>query len=155
MHAGLTHIVGNMLYLWIFGDNVEDSMGKGRFILFYLLGGTVASVVHIITNPFSVVPTVGASGAIAAVLGAYLILHPREKVVTLIPLGFYMRVTLLPAGFVLVAWFLLQFFQGVVSLGGPDVGGVAFWAHIGGFITGVILAKIFAKPRPSPQYYQW
>jgi len=155
MHAGLAHILGNMLYLWIFGDNVEDAMGKTKFIFFYLIGGAVASLVHIITNPFSAIPTVGASGAIAAVLGAYLVLYPRQRVVTLIPLGFYMRVTLLPASLVLGAWFLLQFFQGVLSLGGPDVGGVAFWAHIGGFASGVVLAKILAKSRPQPEYYQW
>ncbi|RLD11668.1 MAG: rhomboid family intramembrane serine protease [Chloroflexota bacterium] len=155
MHAGLAHIFGNMLYLWIFGDNVEDSMGKGKFIIFYLLGGTIASLVHIITNPSSMIPTVGASGAIAAVLGAYLVLYPQQRIVTLIPLGFYMRMTMLPASLVLGAWFLLQFFQGVLSLGGPDVGGVAFWAHIGGFMSGVILAKIFAKPQSQAQYYQW
>ncbi len=155
MHAGLAHIFGNMLYLWIFGDNVEDSMGKGKFIIFYLLGGTIASLVHIITNPSSMIPTVGASGAIAAVLGAYLVLYPQQRIVTLIPLGFYMRMTMLPASLVLGAWFLLQFFQGVLSLGGPDVGGVAFWAHIGGFMSGVVLAKIFAKPQSQSQYYQW
>ncbi len=155
MHAGLTHILGNMLYLWIFGDNVEDSMGKGRFVFFYLLGGTVASLVHIFTNPASTIPTVGASGAIAAVLGAYLVLYPRQRVVTLVPLGFFMRVTMLPASLVLGAWFLLQFLQGILTLGGPDVGGVAFWAHIGGFITGVLLAKIFAKPQPSEIYHRW
>lgn len=155
MHAGFTHIIGNMLYLWIFGDNIEDSMGKGRFILFYLLGGTVASLVHITTNPSSTIPTVGASGAIAAVLGAYLVLYPRQRVVTLIPLGFFLRVTMLPAGIVLGAWFLLQFFQGVVTLGGPDVGGVAFWAHIGGFVSGVLLAKVFEKRQAQEEYYRW
>ena len=153
MHAGLTHLLGNMLYLWIFGDNIEDAMGKSRFIFFYLVGGTAASLVHIFTNPTSTIPTVGASGAIAAVLGAYLILYPHQKVVTLIPLGFYMRVTLLPASLVLGAWFLLQFFQGILTLGGPDIGGVAFWAHIGGFVAGLTLAKVFAKPQPK--YYYW
>ena len=127
MHAGLAHIGGNMLYLWIFGDNVEDSMGRGRYILFYLAGGLVASLTHIFTNPGSSIPTVGASGAIAAVLGAYLILYPQSRVLTIIPLGFFMRMTMVPAGIVLGLWFVLQLFSGVLSFGGPDVGGVAFW----------------------------
>ncbi len=153
MHGGLAHIGGNMLYLWIFGDNVEDAMGSGKYLFFYLLGGTLASLAHILTSPNSQVPTVGASGAIAAVLGAYLVLYPQSRVVTLIPLGFFMRVTLLPAVLVLGLWFVLQFFQGLLSLGGPDVGGVAFWAHIGGFAVGALLAKLFATRR-SQQYAQ-
>lgn len=151
MHAGLAHIGGNMLYLWIFGDNVEDSMGSGRYILFYLVGGVAASVTHILTNPGSQIPTVGASGAIAAVLGAYLVLYPQSKVLTIIPLGFFMRMTMVPASIVLGLWFILQFFSGVLSLGGPDVGGVAFWAHIGGFVAGVVMAKLLAKRR-RPEY---
>lgn len=155
MHAGLAHIIGNMLYLWIFGDNVEDRMGSFRYFLFYIFGGLLASLAHVLTNPTSTVPTVGASGAIAAVLGAYFVLYPRQKVVTLIPLGFYMRMTVLPAGLVLGAWFLLQFFQGVASLGGPDVGGVAFWAHIGGFVVGLALGKILDLGEPGSQGFQW
>ncbi len=155
MHAGLAHIIGNMLYLWIFGDNVEDAMGKGRYFVFYILGGIVASLTHIFTNPNSTIPTVGASGAIAAVLGAYLILYPRQRVVTLIPLGFFMRLTMLPASIVLGMWFVLQFFQGVMTLGGPDVGGVAFWAHIGGFVTGVALANLFKQPRYQETHQRW
>jgi len=155
MHAGLAHIIGNMLYLWIFGDNVEDRMGSFRYFLFYITGGLLASLAHVLTNPNSTVPTVGASGAIAAVLGAYFVLYPRQKVVTLIPLGFYMRMTVLPAGLVLGAWFLLQFFQGVASLGGPDVGGVAFWAHIGGFVVGLALGKILDLGEPDSQSFQW
>jgi len=151
MHAGLAHVGGNMLYLWIFGDNVEDSMGHGRYLLFYLVGGVVASLTHIVTNPGSQVPTVGASGAIAAVLGAYLVLYPQSKVLTIIPLGFFIRMSLIPASIVLGLWFVLQFFSGVLSLGGPDVGGVAFWAHIGGFVAGVVMAKLFAKRR-QPEY---
>jgi membrane associated rhomboid family serine protease len=151
MHAGLAHIGGNMLYLWIFGDNVEDSMGSGKYILFYLMGGLVASITHIFTNPLSQIPTVGASGAIAAVLGAYLVLYPQSKVLTIVPLGFFLRMTMLPASIVLGLWFILQFFSGVLSLGGPDVGGVAFWAHIGGFVAGVVMAKLFAKRR-RPEY---
>jgi hypothetical protein len=147
MLAGLAHIIGNMLYLWIFGDNVEDAMGSTKYLLFYLLGGVVASLTHILTNPNSQIPTVGASGAIAAVLGAYLVLYPRAKVMTIIPLGFFMRMTLVPAFIVLGLWFVLQLFSGVMSMGGPDVGGVAFWAHIGGFLTGVVLAKLFSGQR--------
>lgn len=155
MHAGVGHIVGNMLYLWIFGDNVEDAMGKGRFFTFYLLGGIVASFTHIATNPTSQIPTVGASGAIAAVLGAYLVLYPRQRVLTIIPLGFFMRLTMLPASLVLGMWFVLQFFQGLMTLGGPDVGGVAFWAHIGGFVCGVLLANLFKQPGYKEVHQTW
>jgi membrane associated rhomboid family serine protease len=155
MHAGLAHIGGNMLYLWIFGDNVEDRLGSFRYLIFYVLGGFIASLAHIITNPLSQVPTVGASGAIAAVLGAYLVLYPRQRVLTLIPLGFFLRLTMLPASLVLGVWFLLQFFQGVMTIGGPDVGGVAFWAHIGGFVSGVVLSQIFKKPESSYPAYHW
>lgn len=144
MHGGLAHIGGNMLYLWIFGDNVEDRMGPVKYLLFYLFGGVVASLTHILTNPTSQIPTVGASGAIAAVLGAYLVLFPQSRVLTFIPLGFFMRLTLVPAVVVLGLWFVLQLFSGVLTLGGPDVGGVAVWAHIGGFVTGVVLGKLLA-----------
>lgn len=155
MHAGLAHIGGNMLYLWIFGDNVEDSMGSFRYLLFYLIGGVVASLTHIFTNPNSTIPTVGASGAIAAVLGAYLVLYPQSRVLTIVPLGYFVRLTPLPAVIVLGLWFVLQFFSGVISLGGPDVGGVAFWAHIGGFLAGVVLAKAFAQKRNQQYVMRW
>ena len=153
MHAGLAHIAGNMLYLWIFGDNVEDSMGHGRYLLFYLIGGIAASVTHILTNPNSPIPTVGASGAIAAALGAYLVLFPRSRVVTILPLGFYIHLATVPAVIVLGLWFVLQFFQGALTLGmSEDMGGVAFWAHIGGFVAGVALAKLFARPERTIYY---
>jgi len=152
MHAGLAHLGGNMLYLWIFGDNVEDTMGAVKYLAFYLVGGVVASLVHILTNPVSEIPTVGASGAIAAVLGAYLVLFPHSRVATIIPLGLFMRVTMLPAALVLGLWFVLQLFSGVLSLGGPDVGGVAFWAHIGGFVAGVVMALLFGKRRRVDEY---
>jgi membrane associated rhomboid family serine protease len=156
MHAGLAHLGGNMLYLWIFGDNVEDSMGHGRYVLFYLLGGLIASLAHIFTNPTSQIPTVGASGAIAAVLGAYLILYPKSKVLTIIPLGFFLRMTMVPASIVLGLWFVLQLFSGVLSMGGTgDVGGVAFFAHIGGFVAGVIMAKIFSQKRNEDTMVRW
>lgn len=145
MHAGIPHIGGNMLYLWLFGDNVEDAMGHFRYLLFYLLGGLLASAIHIFTSPGSQIPTLGASGAIAAALGAYLILYPRSRVLSLIPLGFFLRLTMVPAIIVLGLWFVLQLFQGILALGGPDVGGVAFWAHIGGFAAGFVLAKLFVS----------
>jgi len=155
MHAGLAHIGGNMLYLWIFGDNVEDAMGHGRFLLFYLIGGLTASIAHILTNPTSQIPTVGASGAIAAVLGAYLILYPRSRVLTLLTLGYFIRLTMVPAVIVLGLWFVFQLFQGVLSLGGPDVGGVAFFAHIGGFVTGILLARIFEQRQRYETWPRW
>jgi membrane associated rhomboid family serine protease len=152
MHGGIAHIGGNMLYLWIFGDNIEDAMGHGRYLFFYLLGGVFASTAHILSNPNSVIPTVGASGAIAAVLGAYLILFPRARVLTLVSLGFFIRMTMVPAIIVLGLWFILQLFQGVLTLGGPDMGGVAFWAHIGGFVVGLVLARLFAQNRTYADY---
>lgn len=151
MHAGLAHLGGNMLYLWIFGDNIEDSLGHVGYLIFYLVGGAVASLVQILTNPRSQIPTVGASGAIAAVLGAYLVLYPHSRVATLIPLGYFMRVTMVPAAIVLGLWFVLQLFSGFLSLGGPDVGGVAFWAHIGGFVAGVLIAFLFGRRRREPE----
>lgn len=153
MHAGLAHIGGNMLYLWIFGDNVEEAMGHGRYLFFYLVGGITASVAHILTNPGSQIPTVGASGAIAAVLGAYLVLYPQSRVMTLIFLGYFVRMAMVPAILVLGLWFVLQLFQGVLTLGAADVGGVAFWAHIGGFVAGLVLAKLLAK-RTTERYVQ-
>lgn len=155
MHAGFAHLGGNMLYLWIFGDNVEDRLGSGRYLFFYILGGTIASMAHIISDPGSQIPTVGASGAIAAVLGAYLVLFPKQKVLTLIPLGFWLRMTMLPASIVLGGWFLLQLLQVMFSLGDPSIGGVAFWAHIGGFVSGVLLGQIFKKPESEYPAYHW
>jgi membrane associated rhomboid family serine protease len=144
MHAGLAHIGGNMIYLWIFGDNVEDRLGHARYLAFYLVGGVVASFTHLLTNPGSQVPTVGASGAIAAVLGAYLVFYPASRIATFIPLGFFSRLTVLPAVIVLGLWFVLQLFEGVLSLGATEVGGVAFWAHIGGFVAGMLIAGLAA-----------
>lgn len=152
MHAGLAHIAGNMLYLWIFGDNVEDRLGSARYIAFYLVGGVVASLAHLLTNPGSQIPTVGASGAIAAVLGAYLVLYPQSRIVTFIPLGFFMRLTVVPAIIVLGFWFILQLFSGFLSMGGSDVGGVAFWAHIGGFLAGIVMAKVLTNRHPAPAW---
>jgi len=155
MHGGVAHLVGNMLYLWIFGDNVEDRFGHFGYLIFYLFGGVAASLTHVMTNPNSQIPTVGASGAIAAVLGAYLVLYPHSRVATFIPLGFFFRLTLLPASIVLGLWFIIQLFSGFVSLGGPDVGGVAFWAHIGGFVTGVLVALLFGKKTRQIDIVYW
>jgi membrane associated rhomboid family serine protease len=155
MHAGLLHLAGNMLYLWIFGDNVEDAMGPFKYLIFYFTGGIVASLTHVLTNPGSQIPTVGASGAIGAVLGAYLVLYPNSRIMTLILLGFFTRMRLIPATIVLGVWFVLQLFSGLLSLSGPDVGGVAFWAHIGGFLSGVVLAFLFANRRRPENTVNW
>jgi len=155
MHAGIAHIAGNMLYLWIFGDNVEDRLGHIPYLVFYLVGGVVASLAHLLTNPVSQIPTVGASGAIAAVLGAYLVLYPNSRIVTFIPIGFFMRLTMVPAAIVLGMWFVLQLFNGVLSIGAGDVGGVAFWAHIGGFVAGVIIAWLLPRKRQVPARMSW
>jgi membrane associated rhomboid family serine protease len=155
MHAGLMHLLGNMIYLWIFGDNVEDAMGHFTYLLFYLAGGFAASIAHILVNPGSQIPTVGASGAIAAALGAYLVLYPRSRVATFIPLGFFMTLRMLPASIVLIMWFVLQLFNGVLTLGAADVGGTAFWAHIGGFVFGAFIALFFRGKRQTRQVQQW
>lgn len=153
MHAGLAHIAGNMLYLWIFGDNVEDRLGSFRYLLFYLVGGVVASLTHLLFSAQSQVPTVGASGAIAAVLGAYLVMYPRSRVATFIPLGFFMRLAMIPASIVLGLWFVLQLFNGVLSIGASDVGGVAFWAHVGGFVAGGADGKASASQQEPESSY--
>ena len=155
MHAGLAHIGGNMLYLWIFGDNVEDRLGHGRYLAFYLVGGVAASLTHLVTNWGSDLPTVGASGAIAAVLGAYLLYYPGSRIATFIPLGYFYRLTLVPAAVVLGFWFVLQLFDGVAALGGADVGGVAVWAHVGGFIAGMLMAKLFTPARRAKSVVIW
>jgi membrane associated rhomboid family serine protease len=141
LHGGILHLLGNMLYLWIFGNNIEDYLGSFRFILFYLLSGLGASLTHIIFNPNSQVPMIGASGAIAGVLGAYLILYPRANVMTLVFLFFFIRIVPIPAAIVLGLWFFLQIMN--VGMGG----GVAWFAHIGGFLVGVLLIKILSGRR--------
>lgn len=150
LHAGFLHIGSNMLYLWIFGDNVEDRMGHFRYAIFYLACGYLATLAHAFSAPDSSIPTLGASGAIAGVLGAYLILFPRVRVVTFIPLGYMMLMRELPALIVLGLWFVLQLFTGVASLGieaGAEQGGVAWFAHIGGFVAGMILVFLLGVRR--------
>ncbi|UCG53641.1 MAG: rhomboid family intramembrane serine protease [Candidatus Latescibacterota bacterium] len=148
IHGGFLHILGNMLYLWIFGNNIEDLLGPVKFIVFYLLCGLAAGATHIVMHPASVVPTVGASGAVAGVLGAYLIIHPRARVLTLVFLGIFIRMMVLPAGVLLVFWFVIQMFSGFTSIStGVRGGGVAWFAHIGGFIAGVILVLLLTGGR--------
>jgi membrane associated rhomboid family serine protease len=147
LHGGFMHLAGNMLYLWIFGNNVEDAMGHPRFIAFYLIGGAVAVFAHAFSEPGSEVPMIGASGAISAVLGGYLLLHPKARVLVLIPLGFFFWTMRLPAMLVLAFWFGMQFLQ-VLSGGGQ---GVAWWAHIGGFVAGMAMLPLF-KERGVPLF---
>jgi membrane associated rhomboid family serine protease len=150
MHSGFLHISGNMLYLWIFGNNVEDDMGPVRFLVFYLVCGTAATVAQVAVSPGSRVPNIGASGAIAGVLAAYLIMHPRAQVETLLFLGYFIRIIRLPAIIVLGFWIVIQLFQGVLSLGVAQTGGVAWFAHIGGFITGLVLVNVFRQRQRRP-----
>lgn len=146
VHGSLFHLLGNMLYLWIFGNNVEDYLGSIRFIFFYLICGLAASLSHIVTHPTSRIPMVGASGAIAGVLGAYFVLYPGAKVLTLMFFFFFIRIIAVPAGFFLGFWFLMQILN--VGLGG----GVAWYAHIGGFLAGLLLVRVQPKRR---RFYYW
>jgi len=139
IHAGWIHVGGNMLYLWIFGNNIEDRLGRVRFALFYVVCASAAAVAQTIATPHSDVPMVGASGAVAGVLGAYLLLFPRAQVIALIPIFFYIELASLPAVFVIGFWFVLQIAQGLTALGGTMESGVAWWAHVGGFIAGALL----------------
>ena len=144
MHGGWMHLIGNMWFLWVFGNNIEDSMGHVRYAIFYLLTGVLAAGAHILTDPAGAIPTVGASGAISGVMGAYIVLYPRVRVQTLIFLVIYIRVVPLPAWVLLAYWFFLQVAGGSAALGGEG-GGVAFWAHVGGFVAGVLFVKLFEK----------
>src|SRR6184192_4322081 len=149
LHGGWGHILGNALFFWVFGNNIEDSMGAPRFLAFYLICGLAAAAAHVLMQPASPVPTVGASGAISGVLGAYLVLYPRVRVNMLFIFIIIIRVIPVPAWLVLIWWFVVQVITALPSLSqvNPDVSsGVAVWAHIGGFITGVLLIKVFEKP---------
>ena len=162
LHGGFLHIGSNMLYLWIFGDNIEDRLGHFRYLLFYLVCGFGATFAHALFSAGSKIPAIGASGAIAGVLGAYLILYPHARVMTLIPIFFFITVRELPAIIILGIWFVLQLFSGVGSLGvrdAQDMGGVAYFAHIGGFVAGMALIGLFggfSRPRrrePPPPWW--
>jgi membrane associated rhomboid family serine protease len=144
MHGGWFHLLGNMWFLWIFGDNVEDAMGPVRFLVFYVLCGLAAAAAQVVTDPDSLIPMVGASGAIGGVMGAYIRLYPRAYVLTLLILGFYVTTLAVPAYAMLGYWFLLQLLGGIPALSGAG-GGVAFWAHIGGFLAGLILVVLFSR----------
>jgi membrane associated rhomboid family serine protease len=147
MHGGFLHLAGNMLYLWIFGDNVEDKLGHIKFFIFYILCGLFASLTYILTASNSKIPMVGASGAIAGVLGAYIINFPHARILTLVFFGFFIRITSIPALLVLGFWFVLQLLYGLPSLGSAT-GGVAWFAHVGGFLSGILLFKLFTIFRP-------
>lgn len=162
LHGGWAHLLSNMLALYIFGDNVEDRMGSGRYLLFYLLCGFAAAVVHVFLNPASTIPTVGASGAISGVLAAYFIFFPSARVITLVPLFFLPWFVEIPAVFYLGFWFVSQLFNGLLTVvsGAQALGGVAWWAHVGGFIAGLILGPIFARRRYirriyPDEYFPW
>lgn len=150
LHGGWMHLIGNMWFLWIFGDNIEDRLGHGKYILFYLLCGVAAGLTHVYSNPSSPVPTVGASGAIAGVMGAYTILYPRAKVLTFVFLFYFIRFIELPAFIFLGVWFVIQFFSGAATMAsGGAHAGVAWWAHIGGFVVGIILVIFIPKKKTS------
>jgi membrane associated rhomboid family serine protease len=156
LHGGLFHLGGNMLYLWIFGDNVEDRLGHGRFLAFYLLCGVAAAVAQALLSPGSRVPMVGASGAIAGVMGAYFVLYPRSRIVTLVPIFIFFQIVEIPAIFFLGLWFVLQFLSGVGSVAtaaGRGSGGIAFWAHVAGFAAGVV--GVFLMRRPERERVEW
>ena len=156
LHGGWLHLGGNMLYLWVFGDNIEDRLGHFKYLIFYLLSGIAATLAHALANPGSRVPSIGASGAIAGVLGAYIILFPKQRVTTLIPIFVFITVREIPAFFLLGFWFVLQLFTGAAVMGAhmSDVGGVAYFAHIGGFVAGMVLVILMGGRRPPrPAWY--
>ncbi len=164
LHGGWMHLLGNMWFLWLFGNNIEDSMTRPRYLLFYLLCGLAAALAQVFADPDSAVPMVGASGAISGVMGGYLVLFPRVRVFTVVPLFLFITTIALPAWVMLLYWMALQFLGTLSSSLNPDGGGVAFWAHIGGFVAGVVLVKLFARGdrldahrhsnwRPQPQMW--
>src|SRR5688572_2452261 len=156
LHGGLLHFGANMLYLWIFGDNVEDRMGHGRFLVFYVLCGVAAALAQTALNPDSVVPMVGASGAIAGVMGAYFVLYPHSRIVTLVPIFFFIQIIEVPAIFFLGIWFVMQLLSGVGSIAtaaGEPAGGIAFWAHAAGFLAG--LSGVLVFRRRERQRVEW
>jgi len=160
MHGGWFHIISNMWILFIFGDNVEDRIGSFRYLFFYLLGGVAAALLHFFVQPTSNIPVVGASGAIAAVMGAYFLFYPRARVISMIPVFVIPWFIQVPAVIYLGVWFISQLYSGVLSLGGVEMGGIAWWAHIGGFVFGALMSGLFGAKRKKPrwytdQYYPW
>jgi len=159
LHASWLHLIANMWVLWIFGDNIEDHLGHFLYLIFYLLGGIAASLLHIFFNLGSTIPSVGASGAIAAVMGAYFVLYPSARVLTLVPIIFFFSFIWLPAWIVLGYWFVVQFLSGAatsIAYSSQTGGGIAFWAHVGGFVAGVVMIKILPQRvrRARYQYYR-
>jgi len=158
LHGGLMHFAGNIWFLYIFGDNVEDRFGHIGYLVFYLASGVAASLTHYITEPNSVIPTIGASGAIAGVMGAYFLMYPKSQVLALIPIFYIIRIIVVPAPVFLGIWFAIQFFQGTAALSGAGAGGVAWWAHIGGFLAGLCVAwicKMAGLLRPAANYVRY
>ena len=145
LHGSWMHLLGNMWFFWLFGNNIEDSMTRPRFVAFYHLSGLAAASAQILGDPGSQVPMVGASGAISGVMGAYLVLFPRVRVYTMVPLGFFLQSFALPAWVMLIYWAFLQFAGGITSVLSEEMGGVAFWAHVGGFAAGIVLVKVFER----------
>ena len=156
LHGGWLHLLGNMLFLWVFGRNLEDLIGGGRFLIFYLLCGLAAAVVQVVANPYARVPTIGASGAIAGVMGAYLIKFPRSQIDTLVLLIIFFTRLTIPAPFYLIFWFGLQFLNGFESIGDRSYtgGGIAYFAHIGGFIAGMLLIRLFPSRQRWRHWYE-
>jgi membrane associated rhomboid family serine protease len=158
LHGSWLHIIGNMWVLWIFGDNIEDHLGHFSYLAFYLVCGFAAAVAHILLNPGSNVPTVGASGAIAGIMGAYFLLYPKARVLTIVPLIVFFTFWWLPAWIVLGYWFLVQFLSGTatsIAYSSSSSGGIAFWAHVGGFVAGIILIKVLPERRHRQRYGTW
>ena len=147
MHAGWAHILGNMLFFWVFGPEIEDVMGPGRFLVFFLLGGLVASLAQVLIDPASRVPNLGASGAIAAVMGIFMLTYPRDRIRTVLFLGWFVRIAFVPAALLVGIWIAIQFFSEVGALAQTQSGGVAFMAHIGGFLFGLVFGRLFESRR--------
>ena len=149
MHGGFVHILGNMVFLWAFGPELEDAMGRLRYLVFYLLSGIVASLAQIAAMPSSTVPNLGASGAIAGVMGAFLITYPRDQIRTVLLLGIFTRITMIPAALLIGLWFLIQLFDGVGAVADVQTGGVAYMAHVGGFLFGALTGRLFEPMRTA------
>ena len=158
LHGGWLHVLGNMWFLWIYGRNVEDIMGSAKFLVFYLLCGIAAALVHVFFNPYSTAPTVGASGAIAGVMGGYLMKFPRARIITLVPVFVFLTTLEIPAALLLIYWFIIQAFSGLGSIRDPmqaNAGGVAWFAHVGGFIAGILLINVMGTRQRYQSWDRW
>jgi membrane associated rhomboid family serine protease len=158
LHGGWLHVLGNMWFLWVYGRNLEDLMGPAKFFAFYMVCGLAAAVVHVFFNPYSTAPTVGASGAIAGVMGGYLVKFPRARIITLVPIFVFFTTLEIPAALLLIYWFLIQAFSGWGSIRDPMMsqqGGVAWFAHVGGFVAGILLVNLMAPHQPRYRSWDW